>query len=76
MSVPRPLIMVFSYSTSVKVLAHICRLDFICPLLVFKIVRVTPIQFEVYMNFRDLPQKQLNLNYSSNDVKWNLKDGK
>ena len=30
---------------------------------------------EVQNNFRDLPHKQLNLNYSSNDVQWNPRDG-
>ena len=30
---------------------------------------------EVQNDLRDLPHKQLNLNYSSNDVHWNPKDG-
>ena len=42
---------------------------------VFKIIHVMPTQFELNLNLRDLPQKQLNLNFSSNDVKWNPKDG-
>ena len=45
------------------------------PHVVFKILKVSPDQFEVLYNLRDLPHKQLNLNYSSNDVQWNPKDG-
>ena len=43
---------------------------------VFKILRLGTDQFEVQNDLRDLPHKQLNLNYSSNDVQWNPKDGK
>lgn len=42
---------------------------------VFKIFKLSPDQFEVVHNLRDLPHKQINLNYSSNDVQWNPKDG-
>lgn len=43
---------------------------------VFKILRLGAEQFEVQNDLRDLPHKQLNLNYSSNDVQWNPKDGR
>jgi hypothetical protein len=42
---------------------------------VFKILKLGADQIEVQNDFRDLPHKQLNLNYSSNDVQWNPKDG-
>ena len=41
----------------------------------FKILKLGTDHFEVQNDFRDLPHKQLNLNYSSNDVQWNPKDG-
>jgi WD40 repeat protein len=41
---------------------------------VFKILKLGADQIEVQNDFRDLPHKQLNLNYSSNDVQWNPKD--
>ena len=47
---------------------------FCCP--VFKILKLGADQFDVQNDFRDLPHKQLNLNYSSNDVQWNPKDGR
>ena len=31
---------------------------------------------QVYLDLRDLPGKQLNLNFSNNDVQWNPRDGK
>jgi len=43
---------------------------------VFKIIKLSPDQFEVVHNLRDLPHKQINLNFSSNDVQWNPRDGK
>ena len=43
---------------------------------VFKIFKLSPDQFEVVHNLRDLPHKHINLNYSSNDVQWNPRDGK
>ena len=42
---------------------------------VFKILRLGWDQMEVQNDLRDLPHKALNLNYSSNDVQWNPKDG-
>ena len=42
---------------------------------VFKILRLGPEQIEVELNLRDLHHKQLNLNFSNNDVQWNPKDG-
>lgn len=42
---------------------------------VFKIFKLSPDQFEVVHNLRDLPHKHINLNYSSNDVQWNPRDG-
>lgn len=42
---------------------------------VFKILKLGTDQIEIQNDFRDLPHKQLNLNYSSNDVQWNPKDG-
>jgi len=41
---------------------------------VFKIIKLSPDQFEVVHNLRDLPHKQINLNFSSNDVQWNPRD--
>ena len=41
----------------------------------FKIFKLSPDQFEVVHNLRDLPHKHINLNYSSNDVQWNPGDG-
>ena len=41
----------------------------------FKIFKLSPDQFEVVHNLRDLPHKHINLNYSSNDVQWNPRDG-
>ena len=42
---------------------------------VFKILRLSPEQIELELNLRDLHHKQLNLNFSNNDVQWNHKDG-
>lgn len=44
-------------------------------MLVFKVLKISPDQFEVICNLRDLPSKQLNLNYSNNDVQFNPRDG-
>jgi len=41
---------------------------------VFKVLRIQS-GFEVVCNLRDLPTKQLNLNYSNNDVQFNPRDG-
>ena len=41
----------------------------------FKILKLSADQIEPQNDLRDLPHKQLNLNYSSNDVQWNPKDG-
>ena len=46
-----------------------------CVVAVFKILKLSPDQLEVQNDLRDLPHKQLNLNFSSNDVQWNPKDG-
>lgn len=51
----------------------LCTLLSVCP--VFKILRLGLDQIEVQNDLRDLPHKALNLNYSSNDVQWNPKDG-
>lgn len=45
-------------------------------LIVFKILKISPDQMPVSIDLRDLPVKQLNLNFSNNDVQWNPKDGK
>eukprot|EP00731_Ephydatia_muelleri_P024253 Em0016g524a len=37
----------------------------------FKLIKLGAQKFEVHVDLRDLPPKQLNLNYSSNDVQWN-----
>ena len=42
----------------------------------FKILKIFPDHIQVSLDLRDLPNKQLNLNFSSNDVQWNPKDGK
>ena len=42
---------------------------------VFKIYRVGTQQYDQVFNIRDLPQKQLNLNFCSNDIQWNPRDG-
>ena len=42
---------------------------------VFKLIKLGAQKFEVKFDLRDLPPKQLNLNYSSNDVQWNPNDG-
>ncbi len=42
---------------------------------VFKVLKVQPSSYEVVCNLRDLPIKQLNLNYSNNDVQFHPKDG-
>lgn len=44
--------------------------------IVFKILKLQPDTIEPAINLRDLPHKQLNLNFSSNDVQWNPKEGK
>ena len=44
-------------------------------LIVFKILKIFPDQIQIYLDLRDLPGKQLNLNFSNNDVQWNPKDG-
>ena len=41
----------------------------------FKILKLFPDNIEHAINLRDLPHKQLNLNFSSNDVQWNPKEG-
>ncbi|XP_064395171.1 GATOR2 complex protein WDR24-like [Halichondria panicea] len=41
---------------------------------VFKVLRIQPSSYEVVCNLRDLPNKQLNLNYSNNDVHFHPKD--
>ena len=43
---------------------------------VFKILKIHPDTIEPVLNLRDLPHKQLNLNFSNNDVQWNPLDGK
>lgn len=40
---------------------------------IFKLLDVDQ-DYRVIIDFRDLPQKQLNLNYSSNHVQWNPRD--
>lgn len=42
---------------------------------VFKILKLHPDKIESAINLRDLPHKQVNLKYSSNDVQWNPKEG-
>ena len=42
---------------------------------VFKLIKIGTQKFEVQFDLRDLPHKQVNLNYSSNDVQWNPNDG-
>lgn len=60
------------YNTYVCV--HVC----IFPIssVVFKILKIFSDHIQVSHDLRDLPSKQLNLNFSSNDVQWNPKDGK
>ena len=41
----------------------------------FRILKVSPDVMQVSLDLRDLPGKQLNLNFSNNDVQWNPKDG-
>ena len=43
--------------------------------IVFKILKIFPDQIQNYLDLRDLPGKQLNLNFSNNDVQWNPRDG-
>ena len=43
--------------------------------IVFKILKIAPDQMQVSLDLRDLPGKQLNLNFSNNDVQWNPKEG-
>ena len=43
--------------------------------IVFKILKIAPDQMQVSLNLRDLPGKQLNLNFSNNDVQWNPREG-
>ena len=47
----------------------------VCVLIVFKILKIAPDQMHVSLDLRDLPGKQLNLNFSNNDVQWNPRDG-
>ena len=56
---------------SVKVLL----LSLLFAVAVFKILKLSPDRIESAINLRDLPHKQVNLNYSSNDVQWNPKEG-
>ena len=44
--------------------------------IVFKILKIAPDQMHVSLDLRDLPGKQLNLNFSNNDVQWNPREGK
>lgn len=41
----------------------------------FKILKIAPDQMQVSVDLRDLPGKQLNLNFSNNDVQWNPREG-
>ena len=45
-------------------------------ILVFKILKIAPDQMHISLDLRDLPGKQLNLNFSNNDVQWNPREGK
>ena len=56
-------------------LCYYCKLCVLMCILVFKILRLGLDQIEAQNDLRDLPHKALNLNYSSNDVQWNPKDG-
>ena len=46
-----------------------------CVCTVFKILKLFPDKIECAMNLRDLPHKQVNLKFSSNDVQWNPNEG-
>ena len=41
----------------------------------FKILKISPDQLQVSLDLRDLPGKQLNLNFSNNNVQWNPREG-
>ena len=41
----------------------------------FKILKIAPDQMQMSLDLRDLPGKQLNLNFSNNDVQWNPREG-
>ena len=59
-----------------KLLLLLASSCILCVLIVFKILKLSPDAIECAINLRDLPYKQMNLNFSSNDVKWNPREGK
>ena len=75
---PMQYVLIKMVQKQLQLVAKVCHINIIFVvysfLVVFTIIDVTE-KLKVLFDLCNLPQKQLNLNFSSNHVQWNPKDG-